>query len=54
MLGVLKRCLETMATDCERITCTAKLDYRRDYSGRLKSKVTSVEEKLGRPLKKVD
>ena len=54
VLGVLKKCLEAMATDCERITCTAKLDYRRGYSGRLNSKVTSVEEKLGRPLKKVE
>ena len=54
VLGVLKRCLEAMATDCERITCTAKLDYRRGYSGRLNSKVASVEEKLGRSLKKVD
>lgn len=54
VLGVLKRSLEAMAADCERITCTAKLDYRRGYSGRLKSKVASVEEKLGRSLKKVD
>ena len=43
-----------MAADCDRITCTAKLDYRRGYSGRLESKVKSVEEKLGRELKKVD
>jgi uncharacterized protein (TIGR00106 family) len=52
VLGVLKRCLEAMAADCERVTCTAKLDFRRGYSGRLASKVTSVEEKLGRSLKK--
>lgn len=54
VLGVLKRCLEAMATDCERITCTAKLDYRRGHAGRLNAKVVSVEEKLGRTLKKVD
>src|ERR1044071_9348931 len=54
VLGVLKQCLEAMAVDCERITCTAKLDYRQGYSGRLKSKVSSVEEKLGHSLKKVD
>ena len=54
VLGVLKQCLDAMAADCERITCTAKLDYRRGYSGRLKTKVASVEEKLGRPLKKVE
>jgi len=54
VLGVLKRCLAAMAADCERITCTAKLDYRKGYSGRLNTKVASVEEKLGRPLKKVE
>jgi uncharacterized protein (TIGR00106 family) len=53
VLDVLRRCLEAMAADCDRITCTAKLDYRRGYSGRLESKVKSVEEKLGRELKKV-
>ena len=43
VLGVLKQCLEAMAVDCERITCTAKLDYRRGHEGRLDSKVKSVE-----------
>jgi uncharacterized protein (TIGR00106 family) len=52
VLGVLKRCFEAMAADCDRITCTAKLDYRRGHSGRLETKVSSVEQKLGRPLKK--
>ena len=54
VLGVLKKCLEAMAADCDRITCTAKLDYRRGHSGRLEAKVSSVEQKLGRPLKKVE
>lgn len=54
VLGVLKQCLAAMATDCERVTCTAKLDYRRGHAGRLKTKVASVEEKLGRKLKKVE
>lgn len=54
VLDVLKKCFDAMAADCERITCTAKLDYRRGHSGRLKAKVTSVEEKLGRPLRKVE
>jgi uncharacterized protein (TIGR00106 family) len=52
VLGVLKKCFESMAADCERITCTAKLDYRRGHTGRLEAKVRSVEEKLGRRLKK--
>lgn len=54
VLRVLQQCLQAMAKDCERITCTAKLDYRRGATGRLESKVSSVERRLGRPLKKVD
>jgi uncharacterized protein (TIGR00106 family) len=54
VLGVLKQCFDAMAADCDRITCTAKLDYRRGYEGRLETKVDSVEQKLGRKLKKVD
>ncbi len=53
VLDVLRRCLEAMAQDCNRITCTAKLDYRRGYQGRLESKVTSVEQTLGRKLKTI-
>ncbi len=51
VLGVLQQCLEAMAEDCQRITCTAKLDYRKGYKGRLDSKVTSVLEKVDIPLK---
>jgi len=42
-----------VAADCQRITVSAKLDYRTGASGRLVSKVASVEEKLGRRLKTV-
>ncbi len=52
VLDVMRRCLDAMAADCDRITCTAKLDFRKGYAGRLDSKVKSVEEKLGRPLKR--
>lgn len=54
VLALLKQCLEAMAADCDRITCTAKLDFRRGHSGRLNAKVASVEERLGRELKKVE
>src|SRR3954469_4089620 len=54
VLALLKQCFDAMAADCERITCTAKLDYRRGSAGRLQSKVASIEAKLGRPLKKAD
>ena len=54
VFAVVRRCYEVLQPDCDRITCTAKLDYRRGYRGRLESKVSSVEEKLGRPLKKAE
>ena len=54
VLEVLRKCLEAMATDCDRITCSAKIDYRKGHAGRLDTKVLSVEQKLGRPLKKVE
>lgn len=54
VLAVLKDCLAAMAADCDRVTCTAKLDYRRGHSGRLNTKVASVEEQLGRKLKTLE
>ncbi len=51
VLDVVRRCFEAMSADCDRITCSAKFDYRKGYRGRLESKVKSVEEKLGRQLK---
>jgi len=53
VLDVLRESFAAMAADCDRITCTAKLDFRRGHRGRLESKVKSVEEKLGRELKKI-
>ena len=51
VMEVVKRCYETMRSDCKRITCSVKIDYRRGKKGRLKSKMASVEEKLGTKLK---
>ena len=53
LLEVLDQCFQAMAEDCDRITCSAKFDYRRDAQGRLDAKVASVEAKLGVELKKV-
>ncbi len=52
LLALLDKCFAAMSKDCDRITCTAKFDYRQGASGRLQSKVASVEERLGRTLKK--
>ena len=52
VMAVIQKCYEVLATDCHRIACTVKMDWRKGQSGRLESKVSSVEKKLGRKLKK--
>lgn len=51
VFSVVKQCYERMAEDCHRITVSIKVDHRKGRSGRLTSKVTSVEQRLGRKLK---
>jgi uncharacterized protein (TIGR00106 family) len=53
VLAVFQQCLAAIAADCDRVSCTMKLDYRKDATGRLEAKVTSVEEKLGKKLKTI-
>jgi uncharacterized protein (TIGR00106 family) len=52
IMSLLKECMQTVAAEYPRVTCTAKFDLRRGHSGRLQSKVSSVERQLGRHLKK--
>ena len=52
VFGVVRQCFDALAVDCDRIECSIKLDYRKGRTGRLDSKVTSVEKKLGRSVKK--
>ena len=52
VLDILRRCIEVVAAEHPRVTCTAKIDVRRGHSGRLHGKVASVERQLGRQLKK--
>ncbi len=51
VFGVVKSCFKRMRQDCNRITATIKVDYRKGHQGRLTSKVASVEKQLGRKLK---
>ncbi len=50
VMGVVKSCLDRMREDCDRISTVMKIDYRKGKTGRLSSKVASVQKKLGRPL----
>jgi uncharacterized protein (TIGR00106 family) len=52
VLALMQECIQAVAADCPRVTCTAKLDYRAGGPGRLDAKVRSVEAQLGRELKK--
>ncbi|HEV7281587.1 MAG TPA: MTH1187 family thiamine-binding protein [Pirellulaceae bacterium] len=51
VVELMKRCIEAVAEEHDRVTCTAKLDLRKGMSGRIRGKVTSVERHLGRKLK---
>ena len=51
LLDLLRQCFAAMQKDCDRITCTAKFDFRQGSQGRLAGKVQSVQQKLGRQLK---
>ena len=51
VMNVIKQCYQALEKDCNRITCTVKMDYRKNKSGMLTSKVESVEKKLGRKLR---
>lgn len=46
VMGVVNSCFKEMKKDCDRVYMALKLDYRKGSSGRLKSKVKSVEKKL--------
>lgn len=51
VIGVVGQCLDQMSRECDRVTCTIKFDWRRGATGRLQSKIDSVEKRLGRNLK---
>jgi uncharacterized protein (TIGR00106 family) len=51
VFGVVRQCYERMKKDCNRISCSIKVDYRKGHSGRLVSKVASVEKTLKRAIK---
>lgn len=51
VFGVVRQCYERMKKDCNRISCTIKVDYRKGQEGRLSGKVASVEKRLKKKLK---
>ncbi|MDA0738911.1 MAG: MTH1187 family thiamine-binding protein [Nitrospirae bacterium] len=51
VMGVVQQCYERMKKDCNRISCTMKVDYRKGKKDRLSGKVASIEKRLKRKLK---
>ena len=51
VLDVVTQCYKKMRQDCNRISCSIKVDYRKGAKGRLSGKVASVEKRLGKRLK---
>jgi len=50
VMALVTSCFQAMSQDCNRISTSMKIDYRTGKSGRLKSKIRSIESKLGRTL----
>ena len=48
VMALVTSCFQAMSQDCNRISTSMKIDYRTGKSGRLKSKIRSIESKLGR------
>jgi uncharacterized protein (TIGR00106 family) len=51
VMDVVRQCYERMRKDCNRVSCTIKIDYRKGHKGRLSGKTASVEKRLKRKLK---
>lgn len=51
VLAVVRRCFAALEGDCNRISCSMKIDFRKGASGRLRSKVQKVQSLVKGPLK---
>jgi len=50
-LKLIGDCYKVLEPDCNRVSSFLKFDIRKGKSGRLSSKISAVEEKLGRSVK---
>ena len=50
VMAVVTACFERMRADCDRIGTQIRIDYRAGPGGRIKAKVESVQQKVGRKL----
>jgi uncharacterized protein (TIGR00106 family) len=52
VMGVVQRCFADLSTDCDRVECVMKLDYRKGCVGELKSRMERIEQRLGHFVQK--
>lgn len=51
-LAIIKESYGQLEPDCGRVYSSLKLDIRKGKGGRLKQKIASIEEKIGREVQK--
>ncbi len=51
-LNILNKAYKQLESDCNRVYSVVKFDIRKNKSNRLKQKIKSVEEKLGKEVQK--
>jgi uncharacterized protein (TIGR00106 family) len=52
VMDVVRRCYAELTTDCDRVECVMKLDYRKGYRGELNSRMARIQQRLGHPVQK--
>ncbi len=52
VMGVVGACFRELEKDCQRISLNLKMDYRAGAAGRMRSKVATIEQRLGRQVSK--
>ena len=50
VMAVVKDCFDKMQEDCNRISCSIKIDYRKNKKNRIQGKIDSIKAKLGKSI----
>ena len=51
VMNVVEKCFRELEKDCNRISVSIKIDYRKGTESRLNSKIKTIESVLGRKVK---
>ena len=51
-LKIIQKSYNQLEPDCNRVYSTIKIDIRKEKTGRLKQKIASIEQKIGKKLNK--